>query len=228
MLIGLTASGLALLSMQPATGTAVTPVVAQAATLPSPVSLPPDPPSLGLLEKRLSQERASRARASRARAVAVRTPSPPAAPPARPLLPGCVGGKASRHANGRLPSSALCELPGGVEERLRPAAARSFVALSAAYEQSLGRPLCVIDGYRTLGEQQQLRRTRPRFAARPGFSEHGLGQAVDLGCGMLSAWSAETSWMRSNAARFGWVHPVWARPGGSRPEPWHWQYDAAS
>ena len=97
-----------------------------------------------------------------------------------------------------------------------------------AYEQALGRPLCLIDGYRTLGEQQQLRRTRPRYAARPGSSEHGLGLAVDLGCGMLSSRSADTAWMRANAARFGWVHPVWARPGGSRPEPWHWEYDAAS
>ena len=87
------------------------------------------------------------------------------------LLPGCVDDDTAGYANGQLPSSALCELPGGVDERLRPAAARSFVALSAAYAQALGRPPCVIDGYRTLGEQQQLRRTRPRFAARPGVRD---------------------------------------------------------
>ena len=233
-LIGVTATGLALLSVQPAPGDAGARAVAQAASLPSPVALPvrlgaslPD-------ESRLAEERASRARASRARAVSARTsahaPAPAPAPVSspEPLLPGCVGRETAGYANGRLPSSALCELPGGVDERLRPAAARSFVALSAAYAQALGRPPCVIDGYRTLGEQQQLRRTRPRFAARPGSSEHGLGLAVDLGCGMLSSRSAETAWMRSNAARFGWVHPVWARPGGSRPEPWHWEYVASS
>ena len=225
-LIGLTASGLALLSIQPTPGEAGARAVAQAAHLPSPIALPASPVASRPDESRSSEERASRLRASRARAASVRTPAP--APSPKPLLPGCVGRDSAGYANGRLPSSTLCELPGGVDERLRPAAARSFVALSAAYAQALGRPPCVIDGYRTLGEQQQLRRTRPRFAARPGSSEHGLGLAVDLGCGMLSSRSAETAWMRSNAARFGWVHPVWARPGGSRPEPWHWEYDAAS
>ena len=229
-LIGVTAVGLAMLSVQPAPGEAGGRAVAQAASLPSPIALTvrlgaslPDEP-------RLTEERASRARASRARVVSARASAtaPAVVSSPEPLLPGCVGRESADYANGQLPSSALCELPGGVDERLRPAAARSFVALSAAYAQALGRPPCVIDGYRTLGEQQQLRRTRPRFAARPGSSEHGLGLAVDLGCGMLSSRSAETAWMRSNAARFGWVHPVWARPGGSRPEPWHWEYVAAS
>jgi D-alanyl-D-alanine carboxypeptidase len=41
-----------------------------------------------------------------------------------------------------------------------------------------------VDGYRPLAEQRQLRRLKPRFAARPGYSEHGWGLAVDLSCGV--------------------------------------------
>ena len=30
--------------------------------------------------------------------------------------------------------------------------------------------------------------------------------------------------MTANAGRFGFVQPDWARPGGEKPEPWHWEY----
>ena len=30
--------------------------------------------------------------------------------------------------------------------------------------------------------------------------------------------------MKANAPAYGFVHPDWAEPGGSRPEPWHWEY----
>jgi hypothetical protein len=25
-------------------------------------------------------------------------------------------------------------------------------------------------------------------------------------------------------AEFGWINPDWALPGGSKPEPWHWEF----
>ena len=31
-------------------------------------------------------------------------------------------------------------------------------------------------------------------------------------------------WLKANAWRFGFVHPAWAEPGGSSPEPWHWEH----
>jgi LAS superfamily LD-carboxypeptidase LdcB len=142
------------------------------------------------------------------------------------LLPGCAGAthETGAHANGRLPDDVLCTVPGGSGERLRADAALAFVRLAAAYQAELGEAICLTDGYRTLGEQQVLRRSKPRFAARPGTSEHGWGVAVDLSCGVQSFRSAQHAWMVSNAALHGWFLPDWAQRGGSRPEPWHWEY----
>jgi hypothetical protein len=27
-----------------------------------------------------------------------------------------------------------------------------------------------------------------------------------------------------HGASYGWIHPTWAAQGGSRPEPWHFEY----
>ena len=104
--------------------------------------------------------------------------------------------RAGGYAHGRLPTAVLCELPGGSGERLRPDAAVAFLGLAAGYPAAFDVPICLTDGYRTLGEQQ-LRRSKPWFAARPGSSEYG------------------------------WFLPDWAQRGGSRPEPWHWEYSGA-
>ena len=224
LMIGVTGGGLALLSaIGPAAPTAGTTnaagVVANGAL--SPAALGDD-----------RDERASRTRRAAA-------PDPEPAPadgqaqvvPAKkaspaPLLPGCDGGAhhVDQYANGRLPDSVLCELPGDGDERLRADAAIAFVRLAAAYEEGLGEPICVTDGYRTLAEQQQLRRIKPRLAARPGSSEHGWGLAVDLSCGVQSFRSEEHAWLVANASEYGWFLPDWARRGGSRPEPWHWEF----
>lgn len=179
-------------------------------------------------------------RASRSRRAAAPDPEPvpsaaapvPAAPqpkPAAPVLPGCDG-KAhdlAGHDNGRLPDAVLCELPGGSGERLRADAAVSFVRLAGAYQAAFGEPICVTDGYRPLAEQQQLRRTKPRFAARPGYSEHGWGLAIDLSCGVQSFRTKQHAWMVNNAGTFGWFLPEWAQRGGARPEPWHWEFSGS-
>src|SRR5699024_9008419 len=36
--------------------------------------------------------------------------------------------------------------------------------------------------------------------------------------------TAEYKWMKNNAPTYGWKHPAWAEPGGSAPEPWHWDF----
>ena len=28
----------------------------------------------------------------------------------------------------------------------------------------------------------------------------------------------------TGAQLYGWLHPAWAEPSGSMPEPWHWEY----
>lgn len=128
------------------------------------------------------------------------------------------------YANGELPPSALCPLWQASGESLRPKAAAGFNAMSAAYAKDTGSPLCVTDSYRSLSEQVSVKASRGRWAATPGTSKHGLGIAVDLCGGVNSFGTAAYEWMQQNAPMYGWYHPSWADPGGSLPEPWHWQY----
>ena len=169
----------------------------------------------------LDTPRASRSR--RGPVVLEQPPPAPPPPPPPPVLPGCSGRAGSKGSNGRLSSSVLCRIP-GTGESLRADAAVDFMHLANAYEAHFGRAICLTDGYRSLAEQVAVRRMKPRLAARPGTSEHGNGLAVDLACGVQSFRSAEHAWMRANAPRFGWQLPVWARRGGAKPEPWHWEY----
>ncbi len=224
--MGLAGGGLALVGVLPgaslpATADTARPAVA-AVVIAAPAPLP----------ENLRRERP--VRASRSRVVpAAPSPAPaavsPSPVPPPPALPGCDGSRPdiSRYANGRLPEAVLCTVPGGDGERLRADAAVAFVRLQAAYERDVGERMCVTDGYRPLAEQQVLRRTKRRFAAVPGTSEHGLGQAVDLGCGVQSSRTRQHAWMVANAGAYGWFHPDWARPGGRLPEPWHWEYDGS-
>jgi hypothetical protein len=64
------------------------------------------------------------------------------------------------------------------------------------------------------------------YAAVPGTSIHGWGRAVDFedDVGELTFNSPAYHWLKANAWRWGFVHPAWAEPGGSAPEPWHWEH----
>lgn len=228
LVLGAVGGGLALLGVigpqAPAPATAPAVLTANAATAPAPLDD-------GL--------RGDDDRASRSRRAAAPDPEPvplvstpvvvPPPEPAAPVLPGCDGRTqdVTRYANGRLPGDVLCVLPGDSGEQLRADAAVAFVRLAAGYQEALGEPICVTDGYRTLAEQQQLRRLKPRFAARPGYSEHGWGLAVDLSCGVQSFRTVQHGWLVEHAGDYGWFLPAWAQRGGARPEPWHWEFSGA-
>jgi hypothetical protein len=166
-------------------------------------------------------------RASRQRPPAVLpfvTPPPPPPAPEPPVLPGCEEEPADRWANGRIPSSALCTVPGNPGHRLRADAARALVRLARAYEADTGREVCITDTYRSYEAQVALRRAKGRLAAVPGRSNHGDGTAVDFCGGVERFGTAAHRWMRARAGEFGFVHPTWARAGGRKPEPWHWEF----
>jgi cell wall-associated NlpC family hydrolase len=128
--------------------------------------------------------------------------------------------------NGLIPASALCAVGIG-SHRLRCDAAQTIAELSASYQGQFGSPLCMTDSYRPYAEQVDLYGRKPALAAVPGTSNHGWGLAVDL-CGGIESYStAQHAWMTANAGAFGWVHPSWARQGGGREEPWHWEYSGA-
>lgn len=119
------------------------------------------------------------------------------------------------YANGRLPREALREA-GGV--LLAPDAAASLAAMIDAAAAD-GAVLAVTDGYRSYDQQVDVKRRKGWLAARPGTSQHGWGVAVDFDMRVT-----DFAWLRNHAATYGWFHPAWAQPGGSKPEPWHWEF----
>jgi D-alanyl-D-alanine carboxypeptidase len=130
----------------------------------------------------------------------------------------------SKYPNGRLHASALCPLYAAAGEGLIRTSAIAFNAMSKAYEDQTGSPLCVTDAYRPYAEQVAVRLESPTMTATPGKSQHGLGLAVDL-CGGVENFAAPAHlWMQRNAPLFGWFHPAWAEPTGGMPEPWHWEF----
>jgi hypothetical protein len=145
----------------------------------------------------------------------------------RSVLPGCDGiARITSAPNGQLPRSVLCTLWESGHS-LRSDAAVALAKLNIAYRQRFGGDICLTDSYRTLASQQRLASLKPGLAAAPGTSNHGWGLAVDLCDGIESGGSSRYQWMRTNAPRYGWDNPTWARPGGTGPqEPWHWEYVA--
>ncbi len=174
---------------------------------------------------RAEQRRAAAAAAAlRATQLAQQAAAFPGVPPTTASTGGCQPPGLYGGVNGFLPDEALCPLQQAPGHRLQTAAARGYDALSAARKAATGAPLCLTDSYRSYAEQVDVFRRKPGLAATPGRSQHGLGLAVDL-CGGVQTFGSEAhAWMLLNAAQFGWMHPAWAGPGGSKPEPWHWEY----
>jgi len=172
--------------------------------------------------------------ASRAnvRAAAVPSVTPAQAPPPRPapivgsFLPveGCDATVPTvEPPNGQLALDELCTI--GDRHLLRADAAATYLAMNAAFAAEFGVPLAITDSYRDVGTQSRLYSQKPGLAARPGTSNHGWGVAVDLFGGVDSYGSAEHAWLTDHGSEYGWVNPEWALAGGSRPEPWHWEFD---
>ena len=132
--------------------------------------------------------------------------------------------------NGRIPASALCPVPSAPALLLECGAAAAFDQLNTAFRAVFGQDIGITDGYRSYDEQVACRAEKGNLRADPGTSNHGWAKAVDIGgcCDVNTGSGAAFDWLTANAARFGWVHPAWAQPGGSKPEPWHWEYGAIS
>lgn len=174
-------------------------------------------------QQAVTQARAQAQGAVQAEARAVGRPGPAAGAAASASPGAACSGPADDVVNGFVPAAALCALS-AAGQRLAFRAAPAFEAMTAAYAQRFGRPLCLTQGYRDYAGQVDVFRRTPSLAATPGRSQHGFGLAVDLCGGVQSFGSEQHAWMRANAGRFGFVPPAWASPGGSLPEPWHWEY----
>ncbi|MDE0573110.1 D-alanyl-D-alanine carboxypeptidase family protein [Demequina sp. B12] len=124
-------------------------------------------------------------------------------------------------SNGAVSSDSLCELDFASGHYLQCDAAAALERADKAYYEETGQHFSMTDSYRTYASQVTTYARKPGTAAVPGTSNHGWGMAVDMDL-------ASATWLALNGAEYGWVHPTWARPGGSRPEWWHLEYVATS
>jgi D-alanyl-D-alanine carboxypeptidase len=119
---------------------------------------------------------------------------------------------------------------------LQRSAAASLVEMSAAAKED-GIILTASSAYRSFDYQalvyernvrQMGQEEADRESARPGFSQHQLGLAVDFGSITdVFAKTAEGQWLSANASRFGWSlsYPEgYEDITGYRWESWHYRY----
>ncbi|MGE5180497.1 MAG: D-alanyl-D-alanine carboxypeptidase family protein [Acidobacteriota bacterium] len=103
---------------------------------------------------------------------------------------------------------------GGAEAEVHTAIA--FRAMARAASKA-GIDLRVRSGFRSYAKQKKLyrkyRQGEGNLAARPGYSNHESGRALDLYITDYKVYE----WLQDHAARYGFHRTV---PG----EPWHWEY----
>lgn len=132
-------------------------------------------------------------------------------------------------SNGRLEIDSLCKVgvgPEGQDQYLRCDAAEAWEKLGAQFEAKFGKPLRVEYGYRPYDWQlQALDEFGSGQVAAPGTSNHGWALAVDVPVDDGFRFGRpEFEWLAANGPKAGWHHPDWARAGGGREEPWHFEY----
>ncbi len=132
------------------------------------------------------------------------------------------------HSNGRIPTSTLTALSWAGAQRLRSDAAAAFEQLNITFRGAFNTNIGVTDSYCDYDAQVRIKAEKPTLAATPGTSNHGWALGVDLSSGINVFGTAEHNWMRTNAPRFGWIHPAWAQANGSKPEARHWEFNGSS
>ncbi len=185
-------------------------------------------------------------------------PTTPPAPPAfdrsansvdDPLSPWVVVNKLRPIQNGADYSPPdLVDLPGDIPNpngyQLRADAASALVDMFHAAQAETGIQLVAQSGYRSYSVQVRAYdyyvnslgvEGADLTSARPGFSEHQTGMAMDIldtvsGCSTDGRCFANTpayTWLQQNAYRFGYVlrYPDGGTPvTGYEFEPWHWRW----
>lgn len=145
------------------------------------------------------------------------------------------------YRNGRLPASALSDIPGG--RLAKGAAARSWMAMRWYIHKKTGTwiyPTGPASSYRSLAKQQEFWNNytsgKGPLAARPGTSNHGWGKAVDLPLpaqqaavrkyGHLFGWGIAGGKLSSDAPSESW-HATFRGPYTGMARRWYWRQRAA-
>ena len=117
--------------------------------------------------------------------------------------------------------------------RVITAAAADFNAMAQAFNLKFGVKFPLGEGYRLFSTQvkiwndpKKVNKAGKKLGAKPGTSNHGWGVAIDWNTrdpeGGYGYDSKYYKWMLNNQAYF--VNPSWAIKGGSKEEPWHWEW----
>ena len=128
------------------------------------------------------------------------------------------------HSNGEIPDSDLQTLSFSPESKMNKQAAAAMEEMNKAYKADNGSNLLINEAYRDCATQIRYARELGAVAAPapPCRSNHGWGLAADINVGGFN--SPVYKWLEANAHKYGYVNPPWAKPGGSKPEAWHWEY----
>lgn len=138
-----------------------------------------------------------------------------------------------------IPPLAALNLP-GYKGQMRPEAAAALQQMFADYhaQSSSGDGLTVVSPYRSYVDQKSVyagwvsrlgQAQADRQSARPGYSEHQSGLAVDIDTAIAQSFGQTTAgqWLAQNSWRYGFV--VRYQEGqegitGYEYEPWHFRY----
>jgi hypothetical protein len=130
--------------------------------------------------------------------------------------PGGGGKVVTGYVNGTPRNITVASVPNGKVLRSDAAAAYNRMYADA---RAAGITLKVNSGFRTMAEQQALYRAYQNgtgnLAAKPGYSNHQGGIAVDINVGGTG--TSTYRWLAANASKYGFARTV-------PSEPWHWEF----
>ena len=165
---------------------------------------------------------------------------------APPIPPGlaqyAVGGK-----NGQIPKNKLGDIDGSYGSGILHIEAAKMYNKMIAKAKKDGVRWRVSSTYRDLaGQESCFAKYGSGSAAKPGYSPHGWGLALDFGeiCGMqqdrakalgvnrasasAARYTRENSkiyqWLAKNGPNYGWYNPYRLADGTGMDEAWHWEY----
>ncbi len=128
----------------------------------------------------------------------------------------CKESSATGYKSGTSFSIKLVSVDG---KKMEIKSANAYYVMAKAAAQK-GVHLKVISGFRSYAQQKYLYNcykncncNNCNLAAKPGYSNHQSGHAVDLNTSASKVYS----WLKANAAKYGWKRTV-------PSEPWHWEW----
>ena len=135
------------------------------------------------------------------------------------------------------PPLAVLNLP-GAKGQMRPEAASALQQAFADYQSQTGAQLSVVSPYRSYSTQVSVyngwvsrlgKAQADRQSARPAYSEHQTGLAVDINTAVSQSFGATPTgiWLATNMYKYGFIlrYPDGLEPiTGYEYEPWHFRF----